>query len=497
VPLLLRAHLLLLLLGALAFAGGNERVVVVFTNDLHGQMEPLPASPLRPFLQTQEAGGYAHEATMIRAARREAAEAKASFVLLDAGDIYQGTPIGNETRGEAMVAAMNTLDYDAMELGNHEFDYGVGNVVRLVKQAKFPVLAANASGIREVKPYVVLAPPRVPCRIAVIGLITTETPRITGPGATKGVRFSDPAETVRALMKEVEADLYIVVSHMGRDADLKLAADVPGIALIAGGHSHTPVNERVNGTLVLQTHAKSLSLARADLTLDPKGWKVVDAKGQLLPVDPRAAPADPAVAAVIDKYGKDLDARLKEVVGELLGPARRDDGTAGNWMTDVIARVGKAEIGFMNRGGIRADLEKGRVTRADCYRIMPFDNDVVSMDLTGKEIRELLERHFGNASSPYRLDWSGLAVDVEGAGETYRVVAIEAGGKPLEDARTYRVATNSFLAAGGDGFEAFRRGRNTASAGVLIRDALANDLLKHSPLTPPTDERVRIRETAR
>jgi len=169
---------------------------------------------------------------------------------------------------EAVIEAMNTLGFDAMALGNHEFDYGVGNVVRLVRQAKFPVLAANASGIREVKPYVVLAPPRVPCRIAVIGLITTETPFITGPGATKGVRFSDPAEATRALMKEVQADLYIVVSHIGRDADLRLAADVPGIALIAGGHSHTPVVERVNGTLVLQTHAKSLSLARGDLTLE-------------------------------------------------------------------------------------------------------------------------------------------------------------------------------------------------------------------------------------
>ncbi|HEX5138761.1 MAG TPA: bifunctional UDP-sugar hydrolase/5'-nucleotidase [Planctomycetota bacterium] len=494
---LLRVHLLLLLLGAPAFAGGNERVVVVLTNDLHGQMEPLPPSPLRPFLQTQQAGGYAHEATMIRAARREAAEARAHFLLLDAGDIYQGTPIGNETRGEAVIAAMNTLDYDAMALGNHEFDYGVGNVVRLVRQAKFPVLAANASGVREVKPYVLLAPPRVPCRIAVIGLITTETPHITGPGATKGVRFSDPVEATRAIMKEVEADLFIVVSHIGRDADLKLAAQVDGIALIAGGHSHTPVNDRVNGTLVLQTHAKSLSLARADLTLDPNGWKVVDAKGRLLPVDPRAAPADPAVTDVIGKYGKDLDARLKEVVGELLGPARRDDGTAGNWMADVIRSVGKAEIGFTNRGGVRADLEKGPVTRADCYRLMPFDNDVVSMDLTGKEIRGLLDRNFAGATSPYRLDWSGLVVDVEGTGGTYRVVAVEAGGKPLEDGRTYRVATNSFLAAGGDGFETFRRGKNTSNAGVLIRDALANDLLERSPLMPPPDPRVRVLESAR
>jgi len=497
VPPLLRAHLLLLLLAALAFAGGTERVVVVFTNDLHGQLEPLPPSPLRPFLQTQEAGGYAHLATMVKAARREAADAKASFLLLDAGDIFQGTPIGNETRGEAVVEAMNTLDYDAMALGNHEFDFGVANLVRLVQRARFPVLAANVAGVRDVRPYVVLAPPRVPCRVAVIGLTTTETPHITAAGATKGVRFSDPAAATRALMKEVPADLFIVLSHLGRDDDLKLAADVPGIALIAGGHSHTPVIERVGETLVLQTHSHGLSLGRADLTLDRDGWKVTESKGQLLPVDPRSSPADPAVAAVIERYGRDLDKRLKEVVGELAGPARRDDGTAGNWMADVIRRVGKAEIAFTNRGGIRCDLEKGSVTRADCYRLMPFENDVVSMDLTGKEIRDLLERHFGNAASPYRLAWSGLRVDVEGAPGAYRVVAVDVGGQPIDDTRTYRVATNAFLATGGDGFATFRRGKNVERSGVLIRDALAQDLLDRSPVTPPAEERVRVREAAR
>ena len=379
-----------------------------------------------------------------------------------------------------------------MAVGNHEFDFGVPNLARLVKRANFPVLAANLSGVRDVKPYVILAPPRVPRRIAVIGLVTPETPYITGAGATKGARFSDPGAATRALMREVQADLYIVVSHLGREDDLKLAADVAGIALIAGGHSHTPVVERVGSTLVLQTHSRGVSLGRADFTLDRDGWKVTESKGQLLPVDPRSAPADPDVTAVMDRYGKDLDAKLKEVVGELAAPARRDDGTAGNWMADVIRAVGKAEIAFTNRGGVRCDLEKGPVTRADCYRLMPFENDVVAMELTGAEIKELLDRHFRDAASPYRLEWSGLVVDVEGAGGTNRVVAVEFQGEPLDAARTYRVATNAFLATGGDGFDAFRRGRNLERTGVLIRDALAKDLEGRSPVTPPAEARVRV-----
>jgi 2',3'-cyclic-nucleotide 2'-phosphodiesterase/3'-nucleotidase len=279
---------------------------------------------------------------------------------------------------------------------------------------------------------------------------------------------------------------------LGRDADLKLAAEVKGLALILGGHSHTPTVERVGPTLVLQTHTRSLSLGRADLLLGRDGWKVADVQGRLLPVDPKATPADPAVQAVIDAYGKELDARLKEVVGRLAAPARRGDGTvpssAGNWMADVIRQVGEAEIGITNLGGIRCDLEPGPVTRADCYRLMPFENDVVSMDLKGADLRRLLERHF-RGDGPYRLVWSGLLVEVT---ETRAVVAVEVGGKPLEDGRTYRVATNGFLAAGGDGFSAFRHGLNLAHTGVLIRDALARDLLEHSPVTPAAEARVRV-----
>jgi len=480
-----------LLLAAAALAGDPVRLTVLHTNDLHGQLDPLPPSPVRPFLRDQPAGGYAHVAAMVRAARKEAADAGACFLLFDGGDIFQGTPVGNETRGAAVIEAMNALDYDAGALGNHEFDFGVANLRKLVKAAKHPVLAANVSGLEGVKPYVLLAPPRAPCRIGVIGLLTPETPHITAAGRTRGVRFAAPAPVVRALMKEVEADLWIVVSHLGRDDDRRLAREVEGIALILGGHSHTPIVERVDGTLIVQTHARGLSLGRADLVLDPAGWKVQDAKGQLLPVDPRSAPADPDVKAIIEKHGRELDARLGEVVGELAASARRADGTAGNWMADVIRRVGEAEIAFTNRGGIRADLEKGAVTLADCYRFMPFENDVVSMDLTGAEIQELLERHLRGGDGPYRLEWSGLVIDVAEEDGRSRMVAIEVGDRGLEASRTYRVATNSFLATGGDGFGTFRSGRNLTRTGVLIRDAIAADLRERSPVTPPAEPRVR------
>jgi 2',3'-cyclic-nucleotide 2'-phosphodiesterase (5'-nucleotidase family) len=165
-------------------------------------------------------------------------------------------------------------------------------------------------------------------------------------------------------------------------------------------------------------------------------------------------------------------------------------------MTDVIRRAGKADVGITNKGGIRCDLEAGEITAADVYRLMPFGNTVIAMDLQGADLRRLVERSFEHGGYP-GLEWSGMVVDaVRQGGKRYRVVAIEVGGKPLDDARTYRVATNSFLARGGDDYGRFKAGRNRTPTGLLLRDALAADLAERSPVEPPTENRLRVREKA-
>lgn len=490
--------LALLLFGLAAWAGEPVRLIVLHTNDLHGQLEPLPPSPIRSVLRGQPAGGFAHLVSIVQAARREAADTKASILLLDGGDIFQGTPIGNETRGEAVVEAMNAASYDAGALGNHEFDYGFKNMLQLVERAKFPILAANMSGTSKVRPYVLFAPPKVPCRVAVIGLITPGTPQVTAPGATKGLRFSDPVPVVRAILKEVEADLFIVVSHLGRDDEIRLAEEVKGLALIVGGHSHTPYVQKVGDTLLLQTEGQGVTLGRVDFDLDPDGWKVVRAEGKLVPVDPKATEPDPRVQDVIARYAKDLDALLKEVVGHLAAPLRRsrelESSSAGNWIADALRRAGRADVGFMNKGGIRCDLEKGPVTASDLYRLMPFNDEVTSMDLTGAELREILERHFAAGRFP-GLEWGGLFVEVEKDGDGFRIVSLEVGGRTVEETKTYRVASNSFLAAGGDGFETFKRGQRVERHG-LVREALTAALAAASPLAPPDAQRMSLRAAA-
>ena len=434
----------------------------------------------RAVLRGQPAGGFAYLATMVRGARKEA---PGRVLLLDGGDIFQGTPIGNETRGDAVVECMRSIGYHAAALGNHEFDFGIPNMLRLVKSARFPVLAANMSGeVGDVKPYVVITPPNLKCRVAIIGLIARDTPQITSPAVGRTYRFADPVATAKKLVTEIDADLFVIVSHCGRDVELALAKAIPKLAVVLGGHSHTPVTQKIGNVTVLQTHAKTLSLGRVDLTLDPDGWKILKSSAKLLPVDPATTPADPRVQTIIDKHGKALSEKLKRVIGVLTEPARRRRGksssSAGNWMADVVRAVGKAEVGFTNKGGLRADIEAGKVTLADIYRLMPFENSVVTMLLKGSDIRALIQQHM---SGRHGLEWSGMRVDLDERGAP----EIQIDGKPLRDGSLYRVATNSFLSWGGDGFGAFADGTSRRSTGVKLRDAMVADLAKRTPFTPP------------
>ena len=150
----------------------------------------------------------------------------------------------------------------------------------------------------------------------------------------------------------------------------------------------------------------------------------------------------------------------------------------------------------MNKGGIRCDLEAGEISFEDIYRLMPFDNTIVSMDLTGAQVRGIARQALKPGRYP-GLEWSGIEIEASKRGSGFEIVAIRVAGKPLEDKLTYRVATNSFVAAGGDGYAWFKQGRNTKKSGRLLRDVLAEALSADSPVTPPRDSRLLVVEKTR
>ncbi len=495
---------LLFLLGA-PFAQAEDapprpqRIVVLHTNDIHGQFAAFPISPARPILRRERAGGLPNLARLVAKERAAARAAGHAVLLLDAGDVFQGTPIGNESRGRAIIDAMNVMGYDAAAVGNHEFDFGVPNLLELARRARFPFLCANAARLdgsfAPVVSCTVLAPPRVPCRVALIGLITTRTPDATTPDLTGIMQFADPVPVLSALLAETKADLYIVISHLGTEDELRLAQAVPGVTLIVGGHSHAALQRRIGNVTIARTHAKTLSLGRAEIDWDAANKSARVTKSELLPVTVADDDVNNPLAKVQDAYGARIAAVLAKRVGTLRGPLRRRRGPgssiAGNWMSDALRAASKADIGFMNKGGMRSDIEKGPVTYGDCYRIMPFDNTVASLSLTGAQIRAIVTRHLNDAAAP-SLEWSGMNVTVAREGEAWRVQAIMVGNAPLDPTATYRVGTHSFLARGGDGYTTFTNGTKVTRSETLVRDALARDLEKRGPFTPKLDERLSV-----
>jgi 2',3'-cyclic-nucleotide 2'-phosphodiesterase (5'-nucleotidase family) len=432
----------------------------------------------------------------------ERAKNPEGVILLSAGDMFQGTPISNLFRGGPVLEVMNSLRFDAMTLGNHEFDWGRSALAEIIRKAAFPLISANivdqkGLSLTGVKPYVIIE--RKGLRVAVIGFTAPETAYTTKPEHVSDLRFIEPAKVLPGLLKEVKgkgAQLVVLLTHLGLDADEELAAAVEGIDLIVGGHSHTVVTDPVvvGKTIIVQAGYNGLYLGVMELTLDEKSGKILDAtrKGELKLVS--AGPKDrfdKDIGRIADSYGEQIKDRFREVVGETrVDLTRRFDGESimGDVVTDAMRESTGADIALQNSGGIRADVPAGRITMEAVYTVLPFDNELVVMDLKGADILHLFEK--GASLNKGVLQVSGVHIKYDLSLPLGRRVAdVRVGGLPFDPSRTYRVVTNDFLSAGGDNFTDFQKGSNVAHEGTL-RDAFTEYLKKHSPVSPRLEGRI-------
>jgi 5'-nucleotidase len=462
-------------------------VVFLHWNDFHGQFRPQlafwKARGGGDRRELPEVGGAAALAGYVARTREQAEAAGQHVVVTDGGDWYQGTIEGNEDRGRLAVEFLSRLSPDAVVLGNHEYDFGPENVRALVAAARFPVLGANVlqAGAKERKLCDYVVPFQVvPVRglkVAVVGLITARTKDVsTGPWGE--AEFGDEIEALRAVLPAAAAasDVVVLLTHCGLEKDRELAQAFPAIPLILGGHSHTGLKEpfREGGTWIVQTHGKASEVYRVEAHVDAARKRLQLLRGELVELDRERHPDDPATAAWIAESTKDLAASWDRVIGELRTPLDDDRGArstaAGNLVCDAFAATAGADLGFSNKGGIRTRLRAGPLSPRMLYELLPFDNNLVSFDLTGAQIRAILQASVGSGR---RL--------LEIGGGTYRytvrdgqrvLVEVRVGGAPLDDAKTYRVATSSFLARGGDGLEGFAAGTNRKDHGILLRDVL-------------------------
>lgn len=484
----------------LAHAGEPGRLLLLHTNDCHGQCGARKAvwtkRPDPPLV-----GGVGRLAAVVR---DERAARGAGLLVLDGGDWYQGTPEGAIDAGLEYLKILSLVGYDAMCVGNHDFDHGIPNLQILLREARLPGIAANLyekggeARVAWVPPWKIVE--RGGLRIALVGMVTTVTPEISHPDTTT-ILFMEPAEALRRVRKELEGkvDWIVPLTHQGVDEDRKLAKAHPDLPLIVGGHSHTFLKEgvREGNTLIVQAGTKISSLGRVEVEYDRDARKVLALKASLQELD--AAPAEPVaeVEAALAKLVAKSDERMAVVVGEASAYFGRSkdplaSGAAGNLVADALRDHTRADAGLMNRGGVRTDLPAGKLTRRDLYEFLPFDNDVTVVKISGATLFELFRRSV-EGKSHSGLEVSGVVLRVRRGADGNKLLGVKVGGADLDPARSYRVAMHSFMADGGDAYlEKVPLGPDRVDEPMLLRDLVEERLKARGVIAPDETNRYEV-----
>jgi 5'-nucleotidase/UDP-sugar diphosphatase len=436
---------------------GATEIVILHTNDLHGHFLPERAK----WLEGQpKIGGFEAIDAWVRAT--EARWGAEKVLLLDGGDLLTGTPLTDiEVRGflgGAMLEFLEAINYDAWVVGNHEFDKGFENTQAMVSASKVPAVSSNllspsgGPALKGLQPSIVIDAGGI--RVGIIGATTIGLTHLASASTMSHIQLAAPQDAVQGEIDKLDAstDVLVVLSHLGLDADRRLAQSVQGLDLIVGGHSHTPMaaEEVVNGVRIVQagSYGRNLGEMRFTVTDDAVSkfeWQLIDLVPEAMPGE-----ASDTVKALVAKYSSALEANFGQVIGqasETLERSYRGSNSMGNWITDVLREHTDVDIGLYNAGGIRADLAAGPITKGDIFEIFPFSNAVVTFEISGSELLGIL---LGNARSV--VDGGHGSMQISGTSLTWRlrmdvaeVVEILVGGEPFDPDRTYTVATNTYV----------------------------------------------------
>ncbi|HEY4003501.1 MAG TPA: bifunctional UDP-sugar hydrolase/5'-nucleotidase [Candidatus Xenobia bacterium] len=466
-----------------------RRLFILHTNDFHGRLEPFPDKSL--VAPPGHVGGAAYLAGEIDVLER----VHPHSLLLDAGDIAQGTAASNLSFGMADVDFLNVLPYDARTIGNHEFDWGQPRLQAMVDRSKAPIVCANLVDLDgrllpHVRPYVVTSVDGV--KVGILGLITTDTPKLSFPGNVATVRFLDPADTVRKYlprMRQDGAQVVVLLTHLGVDADEKLARDVPGIDAIVGGHSHTALSDgrMVGHTIIVQGGCYGRYVGTLELDYDTDQRQVVSERCELTPIVTAMISPDAKVQAVVRESVARVGPRIARQVGQLaedlpVGDETSGESPLGDVVCDAVRQETGADVACYNHGGLRASLLAGPVKWGDVFSVLPFDNHVMTVTLTGAQLKALLTQ-----GVPLHIQVSGVTFEVDG--QTVRNVQV--GGAALSDSASYRVATIDFMILGGDGYTVLAGGTQPTS-GRLVLDVMVDYLRRHPDLRRPPADRIHV-----
>jgi len=473
-------------------------LTILHVNDTHGRILPYTEATSD---ERQMVGGAAYLARIIQEERSKNPD---GTLLLSAGDMFQGTPVSNFFKGRSVADVMNYLKFDAMAIGNHEFDWGMNALQHLIASSRFPYLSANIRDERGrylpgVKPYIIVERKNV--KIAIIGITTPQVPHITTPGRFKHMTVDSPEDILPRFIRKAKdegAVIIIVLSHMGLDADKDLAQRIPGIHVIVGGHSHTALEDPVvvGNTIIVQAGAYGLYLGVLQLKIDVDTGRIIrhtEEKELEKVMAGKDRPYDTEMARIIHAYYGRIQKEYSRVVGQTSVPLVRyhqRESNIGSFICDIMRKKTGTDIAFINSGAIRNNIPKGRITLEQVFTLLPFDNILVTMKLTGKQILEILEQNAKLEHGILQVSGMEIRYDIsEPVGSRVREVYI--GRRSLDSKKTYTVTTIDFLAAGGDAFSPFMGGKDIMH-GTALRDVIVSYLEKHSPISPRTEGRIII-----
>jgi len=475
-------------------------LTILFFNDLHGHLQPFEVTDEQG---TREVGGMARMAALIRDIRKENSRKHVRTVVLMAGDMLQGTPMSTVFQGEPDLKCLNAVGLNASAVGNHEFDFGLDNFLKLKQQAGFPFLSANIvkkeDGELLCKPFHPISLDRN-IYLTVIGVTTPDLLTTTRTDIATSLDVRDPVASARDAYNRVRTKGPVVLlSHSRHQTDREIAGALPGLAAIIGGHDQILLSpcRLVGAVPIFQAFEKGRYLGRIDLDIDRATGKARLTGSSYIPIVP-GMPEDRQVAAIIGDYDNRMGEKFKEVIGQadtILDGEREhirfEETSLGDLVADIMRENTGAQIALINAGSLRASIGKGSVTVGDVYTALPYPSELKVTKLTGKDLEEVLKRAVRSTREDEDggfLQVSGISFAVEGRGPADIRIGIKR--VPLDKDAVYTVTVPDFLSAGGDGY-AVLKGRTYESTGLWLSDLVIKTIRQRGVISARKEGRIR------
>jgi len=467
---------------------GLRTLTIVHTNDTHSQVDPYSSDG-------KTEGGVVERAAIIEMMRAE----DPSLLYFDAGDFVQGSPYFNIYRGELEASALNLIGVDAGTLGNHEFDNGIAELAKMFEIAQYPIVTCNYDCTdTPLEPYVKrkMIIERNDIKIGLTGVCCDPEGLIFARNWA-GISYTDPSEAANATAAELKkegCDIVILLSHVGYEksdslGDRRIATLSKDIDIIIGGHSHTNIEEGVvvnnaNGkpVYITQTGGKGNPMGRIRLELENtslfgRSYKIKGIKiDKIHPQDLNLDGYGEDMAELVKPYQDNLSEQMNVVIGQspVTMERKRPQSLLGNLTSDALRIMGekytneKMDVGIMNVGGLRSDLDKGDITIGTMFRIYPFENTLTILKLKGEYLEKAIKSLAGKGLEAL----SGTEVTLQTTDDQTKAVKILVGGKEIDPTKVYNIATIDYLAEGNDGLTVFTYADETINTGVLLRDVM-------------------------